>query len=447
MIKTRTAIVLLLLLMAAPGRGAAQTLGMVADHATQSVTVFNADTDTVLGTVPILQGLIGDCAIAPDSRLGFVTDFLQTLWVIDLSASPPALAAGVNPIPISNQGEDLALTPDGRFLVVCDGGLVQPVSVVDVASRMEIDTLDLGISCNAVDVCEDGSVLISSQSDGKVHRLVLDEAGQLSDTGEAVSADSPINVVCAPGGRSGVAIEDQVRSFLVPGLAPVDAPNIPDNVGSGLAAAFTPAGGQVFVRSHGVLSGFSFDPETADLSPAPLFQMPLAPTLIFYGIDQIAMHPDGSKLYVSNPPVVSIFDPETRAPLGAIAGPAIVQPTGVCLAATRPPLVLPMDIKPGNPQNTLNPRSPGIVHVALLDAAGVDPGSVRFGPAGARAVSSKIVDLDRDGDLDLLLSFRTDEAGLACGAAAASLSGQTLAGQRITASDSIRTVGCPPGRN
>lgn len=47
-----------------------------------------------------------------------------------------------------------------------------------------------------------------------------------------------------------------------------------------------------------------------------------------------------------------------------------------------------------------------------------------------------------DGDLDLLLHFRTQETGVQCGDMSLSLTGETLSGQLIEGSDSVRTVGC-----
>src|SRR6476660_1485625 len=164
----------------------AGTKGMVADNATGWVTVFDADTGTVFGTVVIPNpnaGTFGDVSITADQTRGFVTDFNSHVWVIDLTATPPVLAAGPNPIAISNGGEDLSISPDRKFLAVCDG-VPSVVSVVDIATRTEIATFDLGGDCNSVDVCSDGSVLVTSFATGNVRRLTLDASGSLTDTGE-----------------------------------------------------------------------------------------------------------------------------------------------------------------------------------------------------------------------------------------------------------------------
>ncbi len=108
-----------------------------------------------------------------------------------------------------------------------------------------------------------------------------------------------------------------------------------------------------------------------------------------------------------------------------------------------------IDIKPGSYPNSINPKSQGVIPVAILttasfDATTVDPASVRFGPGGAAEAhgTGHIEDVDGDGDNDMVLHFRTQATGIECGATSASLTGQTLGGQPIEGIDSVRTVGC-----
>jgi len=108
-----------------------------------------------------------------------------------------------------------------------------------------------------------------------------------------------------------------------------------------------------------------------------------------------------------------------------------------------------VDIKPGSPVNSVNPRSKGKIPVAILttadfDATSVDPATVTFGPAGAAIAHAHghVSDVDSDGDLDLLLHFKTQETGIACGDTIARLTGATWSGDPIEGSDSIVTVGC-----
>lgn len=238
----------------------AQPFGLVADHFTNSVNVFDVGTNSVEASIPIGAGQnVGDTAITPNQLLGFATDFLSQVWVIDLMTSPPSLATGTNPIPISNPGEDLSVTPDGRFLLVSDGSLIEPISVIDIAARAEISAFLSGTSTNSLDVCDDGTtVLVTSVSANDVRRLALDPvAGTLSATADVLPLgfDGPNNVHCAPGSGSGVVVtrfSGAVRSFIVPGLSPVDTRTLA-NVG--ISAVFSPAGDRVFVRNTIVSPG------------------------------------------------------------------------------------------------------------------------------------------------------------------------------------------------
>ncbi len=87
----RLLVVFLLFLSATSARA---QFGIIADDATDSAIVFDAATDTVLGSVLIGPGTagggIGDCAITGDQTLGMVTDNQNQLWFIDLTPPRPA---------------------------------------------------------------------------------------------------------------------------------------------------------------------------------------------------------------------------------------------------------------------------------------------------------------------------------------------------------------------
>jgi hypothetical protein len=108
-----------------------------------------------------------------------------------------------------------------------------------------------------------------------------------------------------------------------------------------------------------------------------------------------------------------------------------------------------IDIKPGSHPNSIDTRSKGVIPVAILstegfDALMVDADSVRFGPdeAEKRHKRAHVKDVDHDGDLDLMLHFRTRETGIAPGDNEACLVGETYDGVPLMACDSVRTV--PP---
>ena len=215
---------------------------------------------------------MGDCSITGDGSTGFATRFNNQVTVIDLTGRAPVLAGPPNPIPISNFGEDTSISPDGQFLVVCDGGNLQPVSVVDIATQTEISTFALGTDCNSVDVCSDGSVLVTSSGAQNVRRLTIDGAGNLADTGDVLfPGGAPNNAVCGPGATSGVVITRGgggiARSFTIPGLAPVSVVA----TGFGISMVIDSAGSTLFTRSNtpGTVDVYNYTDATGTIG-APL---------------------------------------------------------------------------------------------------------------------------------------------------------------------------------
>jgi hypothetical protein len=121
--------------------------------------------------------------------------------------------------------------------------------------------------------------------------------------------------------------------------------------------------------------------------------------------------------------------------------------------ATFSDTVLPVDIKikPKNDRpNDINLSAGGVIPVAILssedfDAVQVDVTTLAFGPDGADITHQQghIVDIDADGDTDLLTHFRISETGIVCGDTQATLTGETFAGEPVSGSDVINTVNCP----
>jgi len=105
---------------------------------------------------------------------------------------------------------------------------------------------------------------------------------------------------------------------------------------------------------------------------------------------------------------------------------------------------LKIDIKPGGNPNNINLKSRGVVPVAVLttddfDASAIDPETVEF--AGAKPpVRSTLEDVDGDGDIDMLFHFKTQELVLDEDSTEATLTGETIEGVGITATDTVRIV-------
>lgn len=104
-----------------------------------------------------------------------------------------------------------------------------------------------------------------------------------------------------------------------------------------------------------------------------------------------------------------------------------------------------IDVKPGSDENPINLTSRGVIPVVIyttegFDAADVDVSTVRFGPAGALPVHYALEDVDGDGDLDLILHFRTQEIGITAEDTSVTLTGETIGGTSFIGTNSITIV-------
>jgi hypothetical protein len=117
----------------------------------------------------------------------------------------------------------------------------------------------------------------------------------------------------------------------------------------------------------------------------------------------------------------------------------------VSIVPARTPVTI--DIKPDSDPNSVNPRSNGVIPVAILgsidfDATQVDFTTVTFGPTGASPAHDGHVENVNDDDfMDMMFHFKTQETGIVCGDTEATLMGETSDDQ-ITGTDTVNTVGC-----
>lgn len=114
-----------------------------------------------------------------------------------------------------------------------------------------------------------------------------------------------------------------------------------------------------------------------------------------------------------------------------------------------PVLTISIDVKPGSFPNSINPRSNGVIPVAILttpsfSAIDVNPQTVKFGVTGTESLPAHFSyeDVDNDGDTDLVAHFRTQTTGIVCSTTSVVLKGTTFANIAFTGTDSIKTVGC-----
>jgi YVTN family beta-propeller protein len=285
---------------------------VVANSRDKSISIIDATTDTAEG--PFLEPLgkgnsLLDVIVTPDGGTAIVSNFDgNTVYFIDLTAPTPSELDSVS---TGFSAEDMALSPDGRWALVTDGSGKDRIASIDVLNRRLVQTLPTS-GGEAVAVAADGeTVLVVDTDDDRVRLLHLNpENGEITYAGQSErTGDVPINVSISPDGRTALVAdfwEDTVTVLRIDGPGEVvrigKVGNLP---GAAQSIAFSPDGRKAYV--------VSVEPDPDRLSvlningPGDVTDSGIKINLHtrascgFYGIDCLAISPDGTKAYVGNP--------------------------------------------------------------------------------------------------------------------------------------------------
>jgi len=112
-----------------------------------------------------------------------------------------------------------------------------------------------------------------------------------------------------------------------------------------------------------------------------------------------------------------------------------------------PAVAVDVDVRPWSSRNRVNPRSRGIIAIAILgaddfDASSVDGVTIRVGPgaAASRRPTGHLRDVNRDGLVDWVGMFTSRDLGLTAEATSLALEGLTYGGTPIAGSDTVAVV-------
>ena len=424
-----------------------QTIGMVVNHDAREVYIFDADTDTLLQTVPVplpageLGGLY-DCAVTSDGR-GFVSDYNgRRIWPINLTnPGAPILETHID-VPIEVQ--DLDLTVDQRRLLATGAGTPRPLIVLDVATGALVGQAAGGYQ--SVDACTDNTILATQYSPpspyypGAVMELSLRGDNVLPAQSGPQTLLTAINAACEPFAEAGVGVTYDVQEVYVLGLPGV-APGSNQWLGApGVAAVFSPRRNAVFVRSESFVQRFPYDAASQTMGPADMTYS-IYPTKPCFGIDPLAIHPNGSKLYVPEDSVgLSVWDAVAGSYLGHIDMSDVlsqrpVRMAGVCLPEM---LRMPVDIEAA----VINPAEPGTVGVVIYGtaehpASHVVSSSLSFGGSAGPVGKINKGDYNADGAADMRVYFARAAFGLQPGDRTACLTGYLKNGVTFAGCDAV----------
>ena len=363
----RATILFLLLLFGLMGTvWAGDQIGVFANNNTNSIQTIDPQTVNTYGC--FLNGNFGsyggglfDVVITPDGKTAIVSNFGDSkIFFIDISGSYPDQS--VSPvIRIYDQNgffipffaEDMAITPDGKHVLVTDGGFSPRVAIVDIQNRTLVRVVNLRRRyANAIDIAPDGKTVLTADYFGKAihsYSLKITPAGTytLKYTNTAdTSIFRPVNVTISPDGKTVIAAiagSSQAVICLIDSQGKVcymGSKAMPSK--NGQSCVFSHDGTRAYYLSNSQNKGTLvhvlnvLGPGIVSVSGISLQVEPMRGTSQLFGVDTIALDPAGNFLYVTNPTVsggiagVSVLDLTIGSQVDLL--PACGIPTGIAFS-------------------------------------------------------------------------------------------------------------------
>ena len=197
------------------------------------IKIIDGATRTASG--PFLKGQLGseggglfDVAITPNASMALISNFgdSRVNFVSLLNPAAPVFLGSVN---IGFFAEDIAITGDGKWALVTDGGFSSAIAVLNLATRRVASVQIIpGAYFNAVAVSPDGqTVLCADYFSGGINVLKMNPAtgGLTYVKYMSTFPYRPVNVSISPDGRT--ALASNVGDFTYP-PPPDEPPEPPD---------------------------------------------------------------------------------------------------------------------------------------------------------------------------------------------------------------------------
>ncbi|NLE75325.1 MAG: hypothetical protein GX605_01060 [Chloroflexi bacterium] len=181
-------------------------LGVVASSDSGAATVFDLSSGAVVATIPTGSQPVG-VAISRDNRLALVTDPVdRTVTRINLAASPPVAAGSFSTATAVQAPQGLAITPDGRYVLLAHAVITGSLTSWDVSSGALVSQAPLTGRADGVALTPDGALaLVNDIAGSQISLTTVGTDGVLTDTGARLTltggGGAPDPVVVHPSGQ------------------------------------------------------------------------------------------------------------------------------------------------------------------------------------------------------------------------------------------------------
>src|SRR5262249_17672202 len=255
-----------------------------------------------------------DVATSPDGTVAAVSSFsAQRVTFLNLPSQPPVIIGSViTPIP----AEAVAFTPDGKFVLVTDGGGSTTIVAINVATRTIASTLTLPVTLQGVAVTAGNKVLANAFNNGVVETFNISAAGVLTDTGGVSSSGfGPINVAASVNGRLALVANNNSNNL---GILRIAADGTVTANGAALSGfslsqsiSFLPDGTAAYALScNGPIAPANIDSLVKVTDPGVATPIGFVPC--YFGVHQITALASSQQVAVHTPTGVTLIDTSTN---------------------------------------------------------------------------------------------------------------------------------------
>ncbi len=298
-----------------------QTWAIVANYYERTISTINLSTDppTVYG--PFLSGQLGDndtylydVVVTSDGHYALVSNYYENeVYFIDLSEpTNPVLAGSVD---IGFHAEDIAITPDNKYALVTDGSGFHQIALIDISTMSLKTTYTLSDNYTATCIATNGNLVVICAYDNNSLIYGQFDPDNVISSENIIPTDTPINATFSPDGQTLLvanAHNDSISVFQVSGST--ISPGTPSTIGvpdNPQSIAFSPDGTKAYLVSSGPspdnLSWLQINgPGNVSLGGAGVAELLSDVIGGLFGVDVLAITPDGNYALAGNPTRVGI---------------------------------------------------------------------------------------------------------------------------------------------
>jgi DNA-binding beta-propeller fold protein YncE len=291
-----------------------------------------------------------DVVITPNGKTAIVSNFGDSkIFFIDISGGFDVAPTLLGQARIGFFAEDMAITPDGKYVLVTDGGFASRIAIVDIAGQYVVNSPNFsGVYSNAVAITPNGlTVLTADYFQGKINQFAFNpEDGTLTFVHAFyVLPTRPVNIEISPDGQTAIAVSATGYKHPVFSLCPTNVVFtgfVTVAHKSGQSCVFSKDGTKAYVLSNSTYYRAMIEelavagPGIVTATGVSIPARPMKGTSQLFGVDSIALDPDGEYLYVANPTLsggvqrISIIDLTINQQVNYVQGNGI--PTGIAFA-------------------------------------------------------------------------------------------------------------------